>query len=101
VERLNANKPDGYCDVQLKWNVTTKKGQIVPHSGYVAIKDVYSYRIVATTAGTKWCPLRDVLNDLSIFNSMAFGIPDLYMNSGPNDRLAVIAGLIESDGIDK
>jgi hypothetical protein len=46
--------------------------------------------------GIHWDPIREGLRQLGILHSKKSGIPDAYMNAKEDDRLAVIAGLIDS-----
>ncbi|CAD6981391.1 unnamed protein product [Tilletia controversa] len=48
--------------------------------------------------GPKVSAFRNALTELGMLNNKAGGIPDLIMNGSLSDRLAFLAGFIESDG---
>jgi hypothetical protein len=98
VKKLNANKNEGYCDLVLSSYLGTKKGTGIRNTTYFANKDVYRYCIVTEKSGKKWYPLTKGLKKLGIYYSKEAGIPDEYMKAVLDDRLAFIAGLMESDG---
>jgi hypothetical protein len=99
--RLNAAKKEDQRDVELKKRLMAKKGEpIEPGSSYLRNCDVFRYRIspVDGAEGKKWYPIQDGLRKLGIFDSKKTGIPKWYMNADEDTRLAVIAGLILTDG---
>ena len=67
---------------------------------YFASCDVYSYRISSDrdAVGTHWHPITARLRALSVCDDKSIGIPHAVFNAPEDERLGVIAGLIESDG---
>lgn len=103
VDRLNSNRPDGAEPLRLVEEHVTAPGDIHTVSngqGTTATMDCSVLRISCdTTVKNKtWNPVRAGLEELGVFGDKSGGIPDCYMHSDEDTRLAVIAGLIESDG---
>jgi len=68
--------------------------------GHLAIVDCNIYTIASKLGGDgfPWNPVTAGLRDLGLLGDKSLGIPDVYMNADEDSRLAVIAGLIDSDG---
>lgn len=102
IDRLNANRPAGSAPVKL----VEKLHHAVGSTGMIRGKmhtcqvDTYTFEInsVMGTPDKRWNPLRTGLRDLGLLGDKSSGIPDCYMNANEDTRLAVLAGLIESDG---
>jgi glutamate synthase (NADPH/NADH) len=59
---------------------------------------VYAIASRQDEEGFHWNPVRTGLKDLGLLGDKSTGIPAVYMQADEDTRLAVIAGLIESDG---
>jgi len=103
VDRLNRDSiPPGKAPLKVskyKIDIGTKhvyKGEEIK-STIVA----HRLRVMSTVSSlgkTHWNPVHDGLRELGLLGDKSGGIPDCYMNADENTRLAVLAGLIESDG---
>lgn len=100
VDRLNRTFLDGQPDLCVqelhKWSpgdTTSIKGQLA-----TATLDCFVWTIASTVKYSSWNPVRQGLKDVGLFDDKSGGIPDCYMNADEDTRLAVLAGLIESDG---
>lgn len=100
VSRLNSSRPAGARKLHLHARKTSSIGDPIPSSNYLAKVDTFTYRISsdASDTGYAWNPVMAGLRSLNMFNNKAAGIPETYMLADQPSRLAVIAGLIESDG---
>lgn len=105
VHRLNSSRPPGARPLILHESLITSAG--APTGGsyngkvYHRSVDVFHYRIscpAQTDLGFHWNPVLDGLKSLGLFGNKAAGIPKAYMEADKEVRLAVIAGLMESDG---
>ncbi|KAK9361297.1 hypothetical protein V1504DRAFT_88339 [Lipomyces starkeyi] len=68
-------------------------------NGYVTNIDLFTYRISCQGYWLEqYNHVLTGLRELGILNNKTGGIPSLYMNADEDTRLAVIAGLIDSDG---
>ncbi|KAK9248125.1 hypothetical protein V1506DRAFT_529946 [Lipomyces tetrasporus] len=66
-------------------------------NGHVANLDCFVYRIASS--GRPGCnPVLNSLRKLRLLNDKSGGIPSSYMTADESTRLAVIAGLMDSDG---
>ncbi|KAK6456036.1 uncharacterized protein RJT20DRAFT_140711 [Scheffersomyces xylosifermentans] len=83
VDHLNSTRPEG--EVALKLTKAVSKS--AQHG------EIHHYRISGS-----WNPVYDGLKKLDLLNNKSKGIPSEYMNADEQSRLAVIAGLIDSDG---
>ncbi|OXV10440.1 hypothetical protein Egran_01817 [Elaphomyces granulatus] len=99
VERLNDVRPQGSRQLRLSRTKRYATGSIM-RNGYAAKSDVYEYCIMspAGSPGDPWNPILEGLGDLGLLNNKTLGIPSAVMAAGESTRLAVIAGLIDSDG---
>lgn len=99
VQRLNGTRPAGAKPLKLKEAMSSAKGTLL-ENGYVCQVDTYIYSIVSSVAdaGYHWNPVRTGLADLGLLDDKSGGVPDVYKTASVDSRLAVIAGLIESDG---
>jgi NAD(P)H-dependent glutamate synthase small subunit len=99
VDQLNSIKPLGARPVHLS-HIKRYPAGTVMRNGYITNSDVFEYKIVCaqTGPGYFWNPVLRGLQDLGILNNKSLGIPAAYMEADEDTRLAVIAGLIESDG---
>jgi TPR repeat protein len=100
VDRLNRERAPGVVGLHLAEEVVSKAGdsRLVP-GGYTAICTVttYNWTISLDSRGDR-NPIIQGLRDLGLYKDKSGGIPDCYMNADEETRLAVLAGLIESDG---
>ncbi|KAK9244545.1 hypothetical protein V1506DRAFT_313784 [Lipomyces tetrasporus] len=97
ADRLNSSRPSH--DLELTKSLSHARGTKLLN-GYVANLDCFVYRI-ATKAGRRIQgsnPVLEGLRRLGISGDKSSGIPSQYMNADEETRLAVIAGLIDSDG---
>ncbi|KAK9373966.1 uncharacterized protein V1513DRAFT_485645 [Lipomyces chichibuensis] len=105
VDRLNSSMPSH--DLVLTKELVHARGTEVIRGEYASNKvvyhrnkDVFRYRI-ATKVGFKIRganPVLEGLRRLGISNDKSRGIPSEYMEADEETRLAVIAGLIDTDG---
>lgn len=77
VERLNASRPEGAEPLKL---TTTENSQ--------------TYRI----ASNGWNPIVDGLRAVGLLGTKSQGVPEAYKAADQQSRLALIAGLLDSDG---
>ena len=101
VERLNRGRPLGARPLALHEHLTSRAGDIIQEGQpYTSNADVYEYSITCPhqADGYYWNPVRNGLRDLGLLGNKSPGIPPAYMQADEDTRLAVIAGLIESDG---
>jgi glutamate synthase (NADPH/NADH) len=99
VDRLNKVRPQGARSLRLTRSRRYAAG-IVMRNGYVANSDVFEYHVVSppSTRGYYWNPVLSGLHELGLIDDKSHGIPPAYMEADEAIRLAVIAGLIDSDG---
>ncbi|KAM0224676.1 hypothetical protein ACHAQD_002257 [Fusarium lateritium] len=100
VDRLNNGRPAGARPLKLREYRTQQASDALRNSEYTARVDVYRWTISSQlhAAGDSWNPIRDGLRTLGLLNNKAHGIPDSYLQASKQARLAIIAGLIDSDG---
>ena len=102
VDRLNSVKPPGARSVRLKQYIKRRAGDQVPQTDYFSNVDCYDLKISCVDrdieAGDHYNPVTTGLRTLELWNDKSKGIPKIYMDADEDTRLAVIAGLIESDG---
>lgn len=105
IERLNAEKPADAHPLGLSEQLITTAGDVLHdpyrNKDYNHNVSVYHWGITSThkTGPNTWNPVRKALKELGFTGEdKAAGIPDCYMNADEDTRLAVLAGLIESDG---
>lgn len=100
VDHLNSTRPAGARPLHVAQNLVAAEGDPMNGKEYFANVDVYQYRISGDTKepGFQWNPVLDGLRSLGLLGDKSSGIPDCYMNADEPTRLAVIAGLIDSDG---
>ena len=67
----------------------------VSSTGIVSKKDYHKYRI-KNTNNDIMNPIRQCLKNIGVFNKKH--IPDIYMKSSRENRLKLLAGLIDTDG---
>ena len=101
VDRLNDDRPEDAAPLQLHEYLQAAAGTTSEWNGKTIkpTKDCFIFSI--TTSQNKpgsWNPIRRGLKDLGLLGDKSGGIPDCYMNANEDTRLAVLAGLIESDG---
>ena len=99
VDKLNLTRPAGAKALHLTSYKLSPAGTVL-ENGYITHVDTYSYRIGSPQSGTgyTWNPVYTGLKDLGLLDNKAAGIPKIYMDADEQTRLAVIAGLIDSDG---
>jgi hypothetical protein len=100
VGRLNRQRPLGARPLHLHEQVSHCVGDKIQNSPYYARVgcNVYSITCAQDGEGFYWNPIRTGLRDLGLLSDKSSGIPAVYMQADEDTRLAVIAGLIESDG---
>jgi len=101
VDRLNDARPAGTRPLVLRKQLSASAGRAI--GPYSLNSDVYGYHIACprtadNAADTHCNPVLAGLRDLGILNNKNHGIPAAYMEADEDARLAVIAGLLESDG---
>ncbi|KAI9734870.1 MAG: glutamate synthase [NADH] [Cirrosporium novae-zelandiae] len=99
LNRLNSNRPPGARALQMSERLIYPAGTVL-RNGYAQNVDVYEYKIVCPQHGEGyWAnPVLDGLRNLGVLENKSHGIPAAYMQADEDSRLAVIAGLIDSDG---
>lgn len=103
VDRLNKTRPATAKPIHLNEHVKVRAGDTWNIHGRTGIHKMttYSWTIAAPNArGSAWFnPVRTGLQDLGFLGGdKRVGVPDEYMNADEDTRLAVLAGLLESDG---
>jgi hypothetical protein len=102
VDRLNRQRPNGARPLHLRVDAGVRVGQEMTGArrGYFSNVDCNRYHIASKIGGEgfHWNPIMTGLRDLGLLCDKSSGIPDVYMNADEDSRLAVIAGLIDSDG---
>ncbi|KAK9260732.1 hypothetical protein V1519DRAFT_447740, partial [Lipomyces tetrasporus] len=98
VDRLNSCRPQDTPQLHLAITrvhaAGTERG-----NGIVCNSDAFYYRIACPQGGWyAWNPVLDGLRKLGLLGNKTAGIPDAYMDADEDTRLAVVAGLIVSDG---
>ena len=97
--RLVASRPANARPLRVAKRISTLAGTLIA-GGYTSNVDVYKLSIVSDMQGqgSQWNPIRDGLRSYGILNDKSVGIPEAVFRASEDDRLACIAGLIESDG---
>ncbi|ROT41885.1 hypothetical protein SODALDRAFT_374292 [Sodiomyces alkalinus F11] len=103
VDRLNSTRPEGAAPLHVAECLqTAAAGSTTSTHGRTTtgMKDCFIFSIDSATSkpNETWNPVRAGLEDLGLLGDKARGIPDCYMNANEDTRLAVLAGLVESDG---
>jgi hypothetical protein len=107
VDRLNSTKPSGEPPLRLQESHVKKPGDVSILSNpdgttetITATMDCFNWKISSTAKGPKtWNPVSHGLRRLGFTGEdKSVGIPACYMNADEDTRLAVLAGLIDSDG---
>lgn len=95
----NSNRNRQHRPLSLLERLNTRDGMALAN-GYRTTIDAYEYQTTCPKGGQKgfWNPVRQSLIDLGLMNNKAQGIPLQDMEANEDARLAVIAGLIDSDG---
>ncbi|KAK9429821.1 hypothetical protein V1505DRAFT_373095 [Lipomyces doorenjongii] len=97
VDRLNSSRPAR--DLELTKTLSSAAGSKL-RNGYQTNSDCFVYRIAHKVgfrvAGAN--PVLHGLRKLGLHGDKSGGIPSEYMEADEDTRLAVIAGLIDSDG---
>ncbi|KAK9320406.1 hypothetical protein V1517DRAFT_340797 [Lipomyces orientalis] len=96
VDRLNSSRPQDAPKLRLTKKLNSAAGTKMTN-GYVLNSDVFAYGI-SSGKGRSSNPVLDGLRQLGLLGNKKAGIPDAYMTADLDTRLAVIAGLIDSDG---
>lgn len=109
VDRLNRERPDGEPVLTFSEHVRHTEGYTaeLQHHGnegtskITSTTAVFHWRISSSKRGAGfWNPVFQGLRDLGFTGEdKTAGIPDCYMDADEDTRLAVLAGLIESDGV--
>ncbi|KAJ8103409.1 hypothetical protein POJ06DRAFT_495 [Lipomyces tetrasporus] len=99
VDRLNGSVKNAGPKLCLAKRLNHKAGSRL-ENGYARKCDSFVYRITCPHGGAqlRYNPVLDGLRKLDILNNKSGGIPSSYMTADEDTRLAVIAGLIDSDG---
>lgn len=102
VDRLNRDSiPPGKAPLKVsKYERPIGITHVYKGETITSTRALNSLRVMSTVTGGKtyWNPVLDGLRELGLLGDKSGGIPDCYMNADENTRLAVLAGLIESDG---
>lgn len=103
VDRLNSTRPHGAAPLHLaeELGAAVRHVRTLPSGRTItSTVDCFVLRISCVTSAKDktWNPVRAGLKELGLLGDKSGGIPDCYMQSDEDTRLAVIAGLIESDG---
>jgi hypothetical protein len=103
IDHLNKKKPAGAHPLRLTEMLLAQAGDRFNICGGKKRPDnvnVYLWGIMSPlgTSPNSWNPIRTALSGLGLGEDKSIGIPDCYMNAKEDTRLAVLAGLIESDG---
>lgn len=100
VDRLNAKRPAGARLLKLKEHLMSEAGSEIGDSGYSRSVNTYRFAITSPDGepGYHWNPVYDGLKQLGLIGDKSGGIPDIYKSADEDSRLAVLAGLMESDG---
>lgn len=103
VDRLNRDSiPPGKAPLKVsKYKIDIGTKHVDKGEEIKATKVAHRLRVMSTVSNldkTYWNPVHDGLRELGLLGDKSRGIPDCYMNADENTRLAVLAGLIESDG---
>ncbi|EJT77909.1 hypothetical protein GGTG_03012 [Gaeumannomyces tritici R3-111a-1] len=103
VDRLNRDsKPPGKAPLKVsKYKIDIGTKHVYKGEEVKSTKVAHRLRVMSTANNlgkTHWNPVHDGLKELGLLGDKSGGIPDCYMNADENTRLAVLAGLIESDG---
>lgn len=100
VERLNASRPAGARRLKIKEHLISAAGSAVGDSGYLRSVNTYRFAITSPDGepGYHWNPVYEGLKQLGLLGDKSGGIPDVYKKADKESRLAVLAGLMESDG---
>jgi NAD(P)H-dependent glutamate synthase small subunit len=102
VDRLNGTRPSGARALHLRADRKYPAGTVIgTHvSGSTQNHDCVEYSIACTREGVGYHanPVVTGLRDLGLLNDKSGGIPAVYMQADEETRLAVIAGLMDSDG---
>ncbi|KAK9361388.1 hypothetical protein V1504DRAFT_481882, partial [Lipomyces starkeyi] len=99
VNRLNCSTKPGAPELHLSKQLNCAAGTVCI-GGYVANKDVFDYRIACWHRAPPHDhnPVYNGLRELGLLGDKSGGIPAAYLTAGEDARLALIAGLIDSDG---
>lgn len=102
VNSLNEGRPAGTRPLKVTIKLSLKAGEFNAALGYHNQVDTYTYTIscVDTTeaSGDWWNPVTSGLQQLALFDDKSGGVPRTYMDADLESRLALLAGLVESDG---
>ncbi|KAJ8097960.1 hypothetical protein POJ06DRAFT_25949 [Lipomyces tetrasporus] len=101
VHRLNRSAEEGAPMLHLAKSLSHTAGTKM-RNGYVRNHDCFAYRIACSEGKGRrqGCnPVLEGLRKLGLLNNKSGGIPSSYMTADEDTRLAVIAGLIDSDGM--
>ncbi|KAK9323307.1 hypothetical protein V1517DRAFT_337990 [Lipomyces orientalis] len=98
VDRLNRSRPP-HDKLYVSENLKHPAGTVTAN-GFVGNYDVFAYRIACRRLGPGRTnnPVLEGLRKLGILSDKSGGIPAEYLAADEDTRLAVIAGLIDSDG---
>lgn len=99
VDRLNSSRPPGSRGLVLREALAQSPGTLMSNGDETSM-GCYRYRITCPYVDGDFCnPVLEGLQDLGVFKNKTHGIPTAYMQADEDTRLAVIAGLMESDGV--
>ncbi|KAK9376385.1 uncharacterized protein V1513DRAFT_430213 [Lipomyces chichibuensis] len=98
VDRLNSSAKEGAPKLHLAKYLHHPAGRKIGNCGVTNI-DTFMYSIACSEGNRPGCnPVLDGLRKLGLLHNKSIGIPSSYMNADEDTRLAVIAGLLDSDG---
>lgn len=99
VERLNKDKPAEASPLRLTKINGFKPGQQMAN-GFVQKVTVPTYTITSgeSFTGGNWNPVYNGLKLMGLLSNKSNGIPEAYKAADLQSRLALLAGLVDSDG---
>jgi NAD(P)H-dependent glutamate synthase small subunit len=105
VDRLNAARPPGTRPLKITERIASPNGNPVGtaqpgQTQYFTNVDVFSHAIVSNSEapGADWNPVLDGLRALNLLGNKSSGVPAVYLNASLESKLAVLAGLTDSNG---
>lgn len=99
AEDLNKKLPEGCAPHRATRVIVTAAGTWLPKFQCFTTKDCYSISIrTERGAGKNLNLFTEGLKELGLLNDKSPGIPEIYFTTSEDSRLALLAGLIDTDG---
>lgn len=99
AEDLNKKLSAGYAPHRVTKVIAKAAGTWLPQLQCFTNKDCYSISIrTERGAGKNLNLFTEGLKELGLLSDKSRGIPDIYFKASENSRLALLAGLIDTDG---